>query len=191
MNVPQIRMSQTFARIGLDRTPPQQEIRQPQAQLNMRQEPAKLIIDRTPASLEIDTTEARAAIDMKSVFRRSDDFSNWGYQDLLEGIARRAQEGDRLRSIESGENAITGIAYDNSHPPRREFPVTTLYGPDSVRIRFDPAQLDIRWERGGVQYDPVTPAVEHRYTPGKVEVYLAQKNSLTIDFIGLFTDELV
>ena len=54
---------------------------------------------------------------MKSVFRRSAENAQFGKQSVMEGIARRAQEGQQLVQIENGGNAIAEIAKQNGTPP--------------------------------------------------------------------------
>jgi hypothetical protein len=189
MKMPQIRLKQTYAQIGLDTTKSKQEIRQPHAELNLRQEAAKLTIDRTPSRLEIDQTQAWNDQNLKDPFTLSRDWADEAKQLVLEGIARRAEEGTQLSRIEQGGNPIAAIARGNTSPPPADFNFGVMPQYGSVKIQFHPSMLNIQWELGGKTMDPVIHQPVHEYTPSKVEVYVKQKESLSIDFVGLSIDQ--
>lgn len=182
MRMPQIRLEQTYARIGMDIIKPQQRISQPQAELNLHQEPAVLDIERTPSHLDIDQSQAWNDLNIKDMYTMTRDIADYAHQQVLEGIARRAREGDRLAAIEKGGNPIADIAQENANPGPLDFNVGVLPSYGAVKIQFTPTQLQMNWKRGGVTIDPLIKQPTHEYIPGKVEVYLKQKESLKIDF---------
>lgn len=184
MQLPQIQIQQTFASIGIDPGKPRQEIQQPRAELNLEQVPAQLEINRTPSRLEIDQSQAWEDAGLKKVSTVSREYADLGKQYALEGIARRAQEVDQIRSIEQGGNPIATIAYENMNPGRAEINVAFIPSFGSVKIQFTPTQLDLQWTRGGVKLNPELKKPIHEYTPAKVEVYLKQKQSLSIEVVG-------
>lgn len=188
MRMPQIVIEQTHAQIGIRTEPPKQELRQPRAEMEIRQEPAILEIHTTPGVMLIDQTEARADIDLKSVFRRIEEYAQLGRAAALEATARIAQEGDMLRAIEHSGNPIAAIAQEKGNPPPADFNVTFLPRFGSVKFDYQPAKLDINWTVRGFSMDVKTHPPEHRYTPGKAEVYLLQKNSIRFDVAGLYVD---
>jgi len=185
MNIPQIRIESTFANIGLATEKPVQEIRQPKADLSIRQPKAELTIERTPGQLTIDQTKAWEDMNLKHIFRLIDEFAENGYRDLLRGIARRARQGDELMRIEDGGNPIVSQAIENSGKPVRTLGITWIPSSFSVKIHYVPGELEFHWK----QHKPIIEAKpnkpEHHYTPGKVNVYLVQKNDLKIDFVHL------
>ncbi|WP_256205591.1 DUF6470 family protein, partial [Calditerricola satsumensis] len=103
-----------------------------------------------------------------------------GREAALDGIARIAEEGDRLRAIETGENAIAAIAAEKALPPPADFTIALMPSPFSVKMRYEPTRLLLHWELGGAFFDPKTHRPVHRYIPGKVNPYLLQKQQLEI-----------
>ncbi len=191
MQLPQIRMQQTYAQLGLNIQKPVQEIRQPKAELNLRQEPAILDIKQAKGTLSIDTSEARANLDLKGPLQRTRDNAEYGYQKAMEAIAKIAQDGDRMAAIERGGNPIADISFEESviYDNTEIIAEGSIVG-DGIEIRYDlqPAQIDVQVR--GKRMDPVIHKPIHNYTPGKVEGYIRQWNSLQIDFVGLHVDKL-
>ncbi|TRY24500.1 hypothetical protein FOI68_16530 [Brevibacillus sp. LEMMJ03] len=189
MQVPQIRLQQTFAKLGLQITRPVQEIQQPRAELNLHQEPAVLEIRQPRGVLTMDTSEAQANIDLRGPLRRSRDNAEYGYQKAMEAIAQISEEGDRLRAIENKGNPIADIAFEESviYHNTEIIAEGSLVG-DGVEIHYEARRPEINVQIGGVQMNPEIKRPIHNYTPGKVEGYIRQWNSLKIDFVGLNVD---
>ncbi|WP_121663633.1 DUF6470 family protein [Metabacillus litoralis] len=182
MRIPQIRLESTKAQIGLKTINAVNNIKQPKADLSIEQPKAELTIRTTPSKLTIDQTQARADVDLKSVVKRMEEFSQKGYQDLLAGIARRAQQGIELMKIENGGNPIATQAKQNSQKPMKEFGLGFIPSHGSVKISYEPARVDIEVapNKPKIHVNVNKPIME--YEPGKVEVSLKQKNELNIDF---------
>lgn len=184
MNIPQIRMESQFARIGIEQTKPVQEIEQPPAQLSIEQPPADLEIEQIPAKLTIDQTEAWEDMDLKTVFKRTEEFAQLGYESWLEGMARVSEQGDELMRIENGGDPIVRQAIENSEQPQYEFNVGWIPSPFSVNIHYEPGEVRIRAKANEPIIDATQNKPIHRYTPGKVNIYVAQHNKLSISFVN-------
>jgi hypothetical protein len=189
MNVPQLRLESTFAKIGLTIHNPVQEIQQQPAELIIKQPNAELQIDRTPSQLTIDQTEAWADMDLKHVSRRIEEFAQKGYEDWLTGLARVSQEGDDLMRIENGGNPIPEHAKIKSESPIYEFNIGFIPSANSVKINYQPSVLKLDWQTHKPEINVKVNKSVHQYTPGTVNVNLTQKPSLSIDFVGLHVDE--
>lgn len=190
MQLPQIRMQQTYAQLGLRINKPVQEIQQPQAELNLRQEPAILEIRQPKGELTIDTSEARDNLDLRSSARRSEDNERYGYEKAMEAIAQISEEGDRLAAIENkGANPIADIAFEKSiiYDNTEIIAAGSIVG-DGIEIRYEAHKPEINVQVRGKKMDPVIHKPIHNYTPGKVEGYIRQWNRLSIDFVGLHVD---
>ncbi|MFC3886530.1 DUF6470 family protein [Bacillus songklensis] len=185
MQLPQIRLESTNARIKLNIEKPVQEIQQPQAELSIEQPAAELNIERTPSKLTIDQTKAREDMDLKHISRRIEEAAQQGYQDWLDGLERRAQDGDELMRIENGGDAIAEQAKRNSEPPIYDFNIGWIPSANSVQISYDPGKVDIQWK----QNKPIINARVNKpilnYEPGKTNVELARYASLKVDFENL------
>lgn len=182
MNIPQLRMESTFARIGIETQSARLEIQQPQADMSIQQPKAEMMVDRRPSKLTIDQSRAFADANLKSVFRMTEENAQAGYQAAMNAIATMAQEGDELMMIEHGFSALRSQAERNSLPPMADFNIGWIPSHNSVKINYDPGYLNIRWNTQPVRIDvrPNKPIID--YYPGKTDIYLQQKNSLRIDF---------
>lgn len=191
MNLPQLRMESTRAWIGLQTHQPVQEIEQPAAELSIRQQPAVLEIRNAKGNLTIDSTEARANIDMRSPLRRTRDNAEYGYQKVMEAIAQTSAEGDRLAAIEMKGSPIAEIAFEESGIYENTDIIAAGTFEDGIEMRyeFQPTEINVETHHPQIEVQVQKPV--HRYTPGKVEVYIRQQNSLNIEVTGLNLDLMV
>ncbi|MCC3356942.1 DUF6470 family protein [Bacillus sp. REN16] len=185
MELAQIRLQSQNAKIGIRTTQPVQEIQQPKANLSIEQPKAELSIQTKPGKLTIDKTEAWADMDLKHISRRNSEAADQGYQDSLEGIARRAQEGNELMRIENSGSPIAQIAKRNSEGPELQFNVGWIPSHFSVKTSYDPAKVDIQVKVNKPIINSSINKPIHEYAPGKVDVNLEQRQSLKIDFANL------
>lgn len=185
MQLPQIRMHQTYAQIGLRTVEPVQEIQQIPADLSIKQYPSKMNIDRKPSQLEIDQEQAWNELNLKKISVLSADMAEFSKQEGFEAIAQISQEGDQLARIEHKNDAVASIATEKGNPEPADFNVAFIPSYGSVKIHYTPSELSINWEQGGteIEFTPHKPI--HNYTPGKTKVYLRQMQDLQIDFVGL------
>ncbi|MFK9090567.1 DUF6470 family protein [Bacillus salipaludis] len=185
MQLPQIRLHQTYAQIGLRKVEPVQEIQQIPADLSIKQYPSTMNIVRKPSQLEIDQEQAWNELNLKKITVLSADMAEFSKQEGLEAIAQIAQEGDQLAAIEHKNDAIVSIATEKGNPEPADFNIAFIPSYGSVKIHYTPAELSINWKQGGteIEFTPHKPI--HHYTPGKTKVYLRQMQELQIDFVGL------
>lgn len=179
MRIPQIQVRQGYAKIDLRIEKPTVDIQQSRAELNITQKPAEMSIQKSQSSLEIDTTEARANLDMKSAFRRTEEFAGYGQQKALEAIEAKSAEGDRMARIENKGDTIASMAADHLFADKAVEAIG--YNPNYITIRFNPSELKIDWKINGKQSNPVIHKPVITYKPGKVETYLKQKNWIQIE----------
>ncbi|RFB11031.1 hypothetical protein DZB84_21205 [Bacillus sp. HNG] len=185
MELAQIRLESQNAKRGIHTIKAVQEIQQPKAELSIEQPNAELTIKTTPGKLTIDQTEAWADMDLKHISRRIAEAADKGYQDSLEGIARRAQEGNELLRIENGGNPIAQIAKRKSDGPELQFNIGWIPSYFSVKTNYVPAEVDIQVKVNKPIINAGINKPIHEYTPGNVDIYLDQRQSLKIDFANL------
>lgn len=182
MNIPQIRMESTFAKIGMETSRGNLQIEQRHADMSIEQPRPEMVVDRRPPRLSIDQTQAFEDVNLKSAFRMTEDAARQGYQQVMNMIATKSQEGDELMMIENGFKAMQSQAERNSLPPQADFNIGWIPSYNSVKINYDPGDTNIRWNIRTVNIEvaPNRPIIN--YYPGKTDIFLAQKNSLNIDF---------
>lgn len=183
MQFPQIRMESQFARIGIDTTLAKLHIEQPKADLQIEQPPAKMEIRTTPGWLTIDQTKAWEDMNIKSVFRRTEEHVARTKEKLQEGIARVVSEGDEMLDIHTGQNAIIEQAVRQNNPPPPEVNITWIPSPFSVKIDYEPAKLEINIEPQKPKIHAQMRKPIFSYQPGNVNIYLQQQNELKIDVV--------
>jgi hypothetical protein len=184
MQIPQIRLQQTYAQIGLRITQPVQEIEQKPAGQSIKQVPATMTIERKPSHLDIDQEQLWNELNFKSNSVFSEDMAAFAKQEALEAVAEKAQEGDQLAGIEKKNDAINSIISAKANPGPAEFNIGFIPSYGSVKIHFTPTELTIDWKQGGAEIETTQNKPIHNYTPGKTEVYLRQMQDLQIDFVG-------
>lgn len=192
MQIPKLQMQSTFAQLGLNIIKPVQEIRQPQAEMNLRQVPATLSIEQARTELQIDSSQARANIGIMTSMQFSDSAASYGQQKALQAIAEKSQEGDRMMRIYTKENAIAAIGkekglrvLEGGYSP----PAASADEGVDIHVELKPVRIDV--QRNGMSMNPVTKPPELSYTPGKVEPYMLQYNSLKIDVVGSQLDQMM
>ena len=184
MKVPQIQLKTAPALIGIETRNAKLHIEQPQASLDLQQPPAEMTINRKPSKLTIDQTEAWAAVDLKSIRRRNEEFADEGKQEVLNGIARRAQQGQELMQIENQGNPIANLAKMNSERPAKRFNIGFIPPHFSVKVNYEPSEVKIDWKTNKVINQSKTNKPILEYEAGKVDITLRQRNSLEVDFIN-------
>ncbi|WP_342566965.1 DUF6470 family protein [Psychrobacillus sp. FSL K6-4046] len=181
MNIPQLQITTVRGTLGLKTTPGTQEIEQPRAILSQQQPAAILKISTIKPELSIDTTEVRADLDLKSVFKRTEEFAQQGIQDGMEGIARRAKQGRELSNIANGHNVIRQLAIENGSRSKKSLGIKFIPNPMKLQLSIQPGTLEINVEPQKPINDVTIQKPVHRYTPGKVTGEMEQWPSIKID----------
>ncbi|UFT98547.1 DUF6470 family protein [Radiobacillus kanasensis] len=189
MELPQIRLQSQIAKIQINRTNGQMSIKQPKAIQSIEQPKAQLQINTSPSKLNIDQSQAWADMDLKPISRRIEEAAQLGREALLEGITRRARQGNELMKIEHGGNPISRQAKENSEDSPKQFNIGWIPSAGSVKIDYEPAKVDITVipRKPIIDIQPQKPLLN--YQPGDIDVGMKQWNYLKIDFVNLFKNE--
>ena len=182
LNIPQLQITTTRGVLGLQTTPGIQEIEQPRAIMSQEQPAAILEISTTRPQLSLDTTELRADLDLKSVFKRTEEFAQLGIQEGMEGIGRRAEQGRELMDIANGNNVIKQQAIENGSRPMKSLGIKFILNPLKLEMEIQPGTLDINVEPQKPINEVKVQKPVHRYTSGKVTGEMEQWPSIKIDF---------
>jgi hypothetical protein len=181
--IPHLQMNSVQGRIGIQSSRAQIEIHSNHAEQSIQQPKAELHIDRTPSKLSIDQTQAWNNLNLKSVFVRIRDAATAGHQAAMEGIARRAEQGDELMKIENGGNPIVSQAVENSEH-HGSYDTGSVPPFEAVKIHYQPSRVNIQWQT----HAPIISAKQNHptinYQPGQVNIYMDQYPSLSIKVVG-------
>lgn len=182
MNIPQLRIDQQFARIGIETNnatvgiqqgPAQIEIQQPNANININTKPGKLTIDQSQAFADLGQYPIGEAI------RRE---ANEGLQKVQEGSRRRRRQGDMMMKIENGGDPLKLIAKQNAPRQVRPFNIGFIPSHGSVKIDYQPAEVEVNNQANKPIINTKETPVSQSYRRGNVDVYLQQKNYIEINF---------
>ncbi|MCT2537254.1 DUF6470 family protein [Aquibacillus koreensis] len=185
MNFPQIRLQSQMAKIQLNTTDSVQTIEQPKATQSIQQSKANMQIHTSPSRLTIDQTQAWEDMNIKHVSRMIEDAAQAGRQDAAKGTTRRVREGVELMQIENNGNPIARQAKQNSEGEPKQFNIGWIPSHGAVKIDYQPSNVDIdvNVSKPNIQTQINKPKIN--YQPGSVDVDIAQRNSLDIDFDNL------
>ncbi len=176
----QLQMRSQMALIGLEISKPFLHLRITKPQINLEIKEPELHIRSLRPVLHIDQTQCFADAGKRTLSAFTAYYADRGWADALEGIARRAQEGDMLAQIHKGytieklaaqnlgEIADFNVTAIPKQPPRVWFDTYP------VQYEFNPGDVDTRLQRG---------RVEGYFQWGKVNIYLRQKNYLEINWV--------
>ncbi|SDM43214.1 hypothetical protein SAMN05518871_101204 [Psychrobacillus sp. OK028] len=183
MNIPKLQVQTTKAQIGLHTQKPVQQIEQPRVNLDIQQPKAIQTMETTKPQLTIDTEQARADLDLKSSAKRVSEVAQNAAQTALEGVGRRAEEGNQLMRIENGGNPIASQAKQRGRQPYSSLSIKFIPSHGSVKVNFQPGSVDIKVEPQQVINNTTANKPIHNYTPGKVTVEMQQHASIQIDWL--------
>ncbi|MFF2752161.1 DUF6470 family protein [Psychrobacillus sp. NPDC058041] len=183
MDFPQIQIRTTDAKLGLNIEDAKQIIRQPKATQHIEQPAAIIDIETKQGFMRIDSSQARRDVGMIGPLESSAKYAQAGRQKVMEGIARRASEGNQMMDIAHNKNAIPAIAKKNSFPVPAKLGIDFIPSVDSVKLDYTPAKLDINVQTQKAKISAQVNKPIHVYTPGIVSGYMLQNPSIEIDVI--------
>lgn len=183
MNIPYIQIRTTDAKLGLNISDSKQIIRQPKATQNIEQPAAILEMHTTRGIMRIDSSQARRDVGLTGQLESAANFASEGRRKAMQGIARRATEGNQMMDIAHNSNAIPSIAKKNSFPVQAKLGIDFIPSVGSVKLDYTPAELDIIVQPQKAKISSQVNKPIHEYTQGKVSGYMLQKPSIEIDVV--------
>lgn len=181
MEFPKIQIQTTRAILGLNIEKPKQHIEQPKAELQIQQPAAILSIETTRGQLHIDSSQARRDLGLIGPLESTKNYAEKGRQAVLDGIARRASQGQQLKSIGKGGNALASIIAQNTNVEKKPLSIKFVPSVNSVKTSYTPASVDINFETNKPKIDATINKPIHDYQPGKVTGEMLQNPTIKID----------
>ncbi len=183
-------MESQLARIQIQQTPGKQEIQQPKARISIQQPKAEVTMKTTPSKLSIDQTQAWEDMGLMHISKRIEKFANDGRQGVLEGIARRVQQGAELMKIENSSSPIVNQAITNAQDQMKQLGIKFIPSHFAVKIDYQPSevQIDVNVNQPIIDNKAQKPIIN--YQPGEVSTSMQQYHDLQIDFINLFSESI-
>jgi len=174
----------TPAILGIQRTPSNHSIEQPQAEWNGSLTLPIIHVEGTVSRVTIDQEDAFNESGLKNNEAFRQDSIAFALQKMAEGTSRRASQGDALAKINEGGDPIPDQALQNAYDQfLHEFGMVTM--PRSgAKIDVIEGTLDIQVIEGEIngEFETHKPIID--YQPSKVERYMEQYNSISITYLG-------
>ncbi|NSW83217.1 MAG: hypothetical protein HPY90_08065 [Syntrophothermus sp.] len=184
----ELRIEQSFARIGLNIKDPFLNLDVSSPRLNLRSVPPRMEITSRLPDISIDQTQCFADMGKRTPIEFMSYMANLAWALGQQGTERIAAEGEMLASIEDGLT-VSDIAFENSfdvkeydvaavpsHPPEIGFAVYP------VNIKVEPGTVETHLEPG---------AVRGNLDWGQVRAYLLQPPQLDIQYVGKNYDIII
>jgi hypothetical protein len=171
--------------IGIRTMPGQLNMKNRAARLEMHQEQAALEIETRRPVLEIDQYRSMAQMGYKKTADVTLELAQRGRQAAMEYIAAKSDEGNRLKAIEKGGNAIREIAMNKAWPQKqRQGGFIPIVGPEfhatpgKVMLTPPPVKNPVHI---GYEAQYIPGELNIQYQPAKVEIYIMQYPEINFD----------
>ncbi|WP_424475338.1 DUF6470 family protein [Oceanobacillus kimchii] len=180
MQIPQLQMRSQLGQIAINTNNAKQFISQRQADLTIQQPQAELKIQTKPSKLTIDQSKAWEDMNLMGILRRTEKIAAQGKQEVMNGIARRARQGNQLMKIEHQSNPIQQQSIANAYEHYKSLGIKFIPSTFAVQTNYQPSEIDITVIRN----EPIIRAKVNQpqisYQPGDVEISLKQQPELDI-----------
>ena len=184
-----LRITQQPALVGLDIHKPAIKLDTTLPYLDIKTTPVSLQVDNPPPKMEIDWRQCRADMGSQVPIDFCNTYAHLGISQGLEAISNIAAEGDNLGRIEApttmgqlvasrlqAESEVDyNVALIPEHPP--EVNIET----NKVEVTLEPREINCNLQRG---------ILENNTEWAKVDMYLLQKPSINVEWIGSYYDAI-
>ncbi len=179
----ELRISSQPALIGLNIQKPKIELDIQEAEIELHTSYAQVNIESPKAKLNIDMTQCHQDAGYFKPEAWVMEMSQQSFSDGMEGIAQIASRGDTLADISSGANIASLVTSEAAARNRLDFNVTAVpKQPPEITAETFPVQIDVKDGEYNLNVNPGT--ITNQTQWAKVEVYLQQEPSITIECVG-------
>jgi len=152
------------------------------AEMEVSRSDGGLDIKSRPIRLRLDSFEARNSV-VPTTARSIEQSAQAGRQAAYEATATYAQHGQLFLNAKLGEDVIAQIAAESVNKNVKDIGLQFL--PDApLEINWDEGDMQIRYEMDQMNFDWKISKGEFKFTPGDIEISIAQKPDVIIKYIG-------
>lgn len=185
-----LRITTTPALIGINRTPGGLDMRQPKADMELNIEHPKVEIHSELGQVRIDQSQCFAEAGLKSYAELTADNAGFARQKVMQTIEKIVRQGDEMMAIETKGDPIPEQAEENAFLWDDVEVNLDLIPKSRPKIDFVGGTVDIQVKEGRVNLQVQVNKPMVNYTPAKIDVYLRQKNSIQIEYVGAKFNQL-
>lgn len=177
-----IQLNSTFAQIGINRTPANQQVTQAKQAVQIKNNMPKVEITSEQIQVQIDQQQQFAESGLKSVFQLTDEDANKAMSVAKQTTERFVSEGNELTNIHTGQDAIADQAERSQNTFNGELNIVSM--PRSrPTIEFTGGQVDVEVIEGNPDIKFNIQKATHEYKKSKIDVYMKQKARLDMKYV--------
>lgn len=152
------------------------------AEMEVSRNDGGLDIKSRPIKLRLDSFEARNSLrptTMRSVEQNADK----GREAAYEATATYARQGNLFLNAKLGQDVVGQIAKENASKDIKSLGLQFLPDP-GVEVDWEEGDIQIRYEMDQMNLDWKINKGEFKFTPGDIEISVAQQPDVIIKYIG-------
>lgn len=177
----QLRITSQMARIGLDISKPTLNLQSMQPRVELDVTPARLDIKSPRPKLMIDQSQCFADAGLRGLLDFALHCSEYSRSEFAEGIDKRVSDGNHLAAIHTG-SSIADLGVEAMQGDQHVFEIRAIpQQPPIIEADVQPVSIDFQPAR--VNTDLKRGNVDQQFEWGKVHTYVAQRNSLNIQWL--------
>ena len=176
-----LRITKTDAQIGIETRKAQVEMNSRTAKLNIQQNPGKVEQTSELPKVQIDQYQCFAEAGRKNNMDLMLEIKQLAEQRAAEYTAKVVSDGNSLAAIENKSNPIPGFAERDAYPEHEFGMVTMPQSRPKIEVTGD---LKFNVEKSSVDIEFEPNKLDVQVTPHEVNIYLKQKPSLQIEYLG-------
>lgn len=188
MNIPRLHIERIDARLSIHVDRSNLSVQQPRAKVEIKNNLPMVDIQKEKGQLQVDQSRALEAYGlMNPVAWTTRIFDKVMREDILQGIANIAHNGDLLADIGRNGASVADVAMQNSLQERK----LNVVGEASflnVNIEYIPDVLETKIKEGypDINITAQSPIID--YTPSKINISVLQYPEVKISWSGLNVD---
>lgn len=153
------------------------------AEMEVSRNEGGLDIKSRPIKLRLDSFEARNSI-RPTTMRSVEESADKGQQAAYEATATYARQGDLFLNAKLGQDVIGQIVKETADKNiKTDFGLEFLPDP-GVKVDWEEGDMQIRYEMDQMNLDWKISRGEFKFTPGDIEISVAQQPDVIIKYIG-------
>lgn len=179
MNLLRLSIRQNFASIGIETNRARLDIESPPGDLEIQSSPSVMKANTDKEKLTIDSSRAWMALGKGNHMEWLKLILSQMNQEFLLNVSRIVEEGNQLANFTKPGSSIPDMVVQRIQE-KSSIQYAGEASSANVDVQYTPAKVDLEWspQKIDINYTPQHPRAS--YVDGRVDVYIKNKNSLTM-----------
>jgi hypothetical protein len=179
-SIPQIQISQTYARIGIDADLGKYDMKQPRPTFELKQPPAKMEIRSHNGEMDIDQSKAWDALGRTNILEVMNRIFDQTKNIVQDAIANIVEEGNEMGNIAKNKELMIPLLAQDVTISFPDFQYAGEASYDNVDITYTARKPDIEVTPSNIELTSQPNPPEVNYNRGKLDIYMQQYNKIDI-----------